>query len=107
MRAPAAGSLPGLSDGCVRVGAVGVFLCFVFCFCLFDSEESAFSCRVLKSGKSNDGRVVSTGKWRAVSLPLSASAVLYIPRLGPLGRRDISLRFLHSSVSVYLSIKWP
>lgn len=46
MRAPAAGSLPGLSDGCVRVGAVGVFLCFVSCFCLFDSEESAFSCRV-------------------------------------------------------------
>ena len=23
-----------------------MFLCFVSCFCLFDSEESAFSCRV-------------------------------------------------------------
>lgn len=94
MRTPTAGSLPGLLDGCVRVAAVGVFLCFVVRSCPSNSEESAVSCRALKSGKSNDGRVVSPGKWRAVSLPLSASAVLNIPRLSPLGRRDIPLRFL-------------
>ena len=73
---------------------MGVFLCFVVCSCPFDSEECAVSCRTLKSGKSNDGRVVSPGKWRAVSLPLSASAALNSPRLSPLGRRDIPLRFL-------------
>ena len=94
MRTPTAGSLSGLLDGRARVAAVGVFLCFVICSCPFDPEECAISCRALKSGKSNDGRVVSPGKWRAVSLPLSASAVLNIPRLSPLGRRDIPLRFL-------------
>lgn len=94
MRAPAAGSLPGLSDGCVRVGAVGVFLCFVFCFCLFDSEESAFSCRVLKSGKSNDGRVVITAKWRAVSLPFFCLSSIVYSKAGSTGKTGYTTEIL-------------
>ena len=105
MRTPAAGSLPGPLDGCVRVVAVGVFLCFAFRSCLFDSEESAVSCRALKSGKSDDGRVVKYWKVEGSQSPSFCLSSIEF-KAGPLGRRDIPLRFLHSSVSVYLSIKW-
>ena len=89
---------------CEGSGSGGVF---VFClpFCLFDSEESAVSCRALKSGKSNDGRVVKYWKVEGSQSPSFCLSSIE-SKAGPLGRRDIPLRFLHSSVSVYLSIKW-
>ena len=77
MRTIGAHSLPGLLGGWVRVVALGEFLCFVFRSCLFDSEESAVSCRALKSVEKTMGEGPSALQSGGLSASLSFCLIEY------------------------------
>lgn len=76
-----------------------MFLCFVFCFCLFDSEESAFSCRVLKSGKSNDGRVVNYCKVEGSLPPFFCLSSIVYSKAGSTGKTGYTTE-IHTLLSL-------